>query len=79
MINLAKARGKDTVDEDYVARRNAVDFGVPLINNPLLAELYVQALGRKMKKGEVGKANNYEEGRIPSEVQPWSQWIGSHA
>ncbi|BGO94662.1 hypothetical protein NBRC10512_004908 [Rhodotorula toruloides] len=79
VINLAKARGKDTVDEDYVARRNAVDFGVPLINNPLLAELYVQALSRKMKKGEVGKANNYEEGRIPSEVQPWSQWIGSHA
>lgn len=79
VINLAKARGKDTVDEDYVARRNAVDFGVPLINNPLLADLYVQALARKIKKGEVGKANNYVEGRIPSEVKPWSHWIGSHA
>ncbi|BGP12659.1 hypothetical protein JCM10213_008796 [Rhodosporidiobolus nylandii] len=79
VINLAKARGRDLVDEDYVARRNAVDFGIPLINNPLLAQLYVEALGKKMAKGEVGKANNYQEGRIPSEVKAWSQWIGSHA
>jgi carbamoyl-phosphate synthase large subunit len=28
VINLAKARGRDTLDEDYVARRNAVDFGI---------------------------------------------------
>ncbi|GAA5958182.1 hypothetical protein JCM8115_004008 [Rhodotorula mucilaginosa] len=58
VINLAKGRAKDTLDEDYVARRNAVDFGVPLINNPLLADLYVQALGRKMKLGEVGAVSN---------------------
>ncbi|MBZ6398041.1 MAG: hypothetical protein LBF18_23825 [Pantoea sp.] len=55
---MAKGRAKDTLDEDYVARRNAVDFGVPLINNPLLADLYVQALGRKMKLGEVGAVSN---------------------
>ncbi|GAA5980761.1 hypothetical protein JCM10908_001769 [Rhodotorula pacifica] len=79
VINLSKGRAKDTLDEDYVARRNAVDFGVPLINNPLLADLYVQALGRKMKLGEVGAASNYVEGRVPSEVKAWSEWIGSHA
>jgi carbamoyl-phosphate synthase large subunit len=28
VINLAKSRGRNTVDEDYVARRNAVDFGI---------------------------------------------------
>jgi len=27
VINLAAARGRDQLDEDYVARRNAVDFG----------------------------------------------------
>lgn len=27
VINLARVRGRDTVDEDYVARRNCVDFG----------------------------------------------------
>ncbi|GAA5995115.1 carbamoyl-phosphate synthase (glutamine-hydrolyzing) CPA2 [Rhodotorula paludigena] len=79
VINLASSRGKDLLDEDYVARRNAVDFGIPLINEPLLADLYVKALARKMKKGEVGAANNYVEGRVPSEVRPWSEWIGSHA
>ena len=31
VVNLAKLRGRDTLDEDYVARRNAVDFGLPLI------------------------------------------------
>lgn len=79
VINLAKGRAKDTLDEDYVARRNAVDFGIPLVVNPLLAELYVQALGRKMKLGEVGAVSNYVEGRVPSEVRAWSEFIGSHA
>lgn len=70
VINLARGRAPSTVDEDYVARRNAVDFGINLINNPLLAELYVKALGRKLKKGEL---SGYVEGRIPSEVKPWSE------
>ena len=33
-FNLAKARGKTTLDVDYVMRRNAVDFGVPLFMEP---------------------------------------------
>ncbi|GAA6014872.1 hypothetical protein JCM11491_002144 [Sporobolomyces phaffii] len=79
VINLAAARGRDQVDEDYVARRNAVDFGIPLINVGALATLYVEALARKMHRGEVGKVDNYVESRIPSEVKAWSEWIGSHA
>jgi len=31
VINLAKSRGRDILDEDYVARRNAVDFGILLL------------------------------------------------
>jgi carbamoyl-phosphate synthase large subunit len=34
VFNLAKARGKTLLDEDYVMRRNAVDFGVPLFMEP---------------------------------------------
>jgi carbamoyl-phosphate synthase large subunit len=34
VFNLAKARAKSLVDEDYVMRRNAVDFGVPLFMEP---------------------------------------------
>ena len=34
VFNLAKTRAKNLVDEDYVMRRNAVDFGVPLFMEP---------------------------------------------
>lgn len=33
VINLASERGKTMLDEDYVMRRNSVDFNVPLIND----------------------------------------------
>lgn len=34
VFNLAKARASSLLDEDYVMRRNAVDFGVPLFMEP---------------------------------------------
>ena len=34
VFNLASQRGRDLVDKDYVMRRNAVDFGVPLFMEP---------------------------------------------
>lgn len=34
VFNIAKERGKTLLDEDYVMRRNAVDFGVPLFMEP---------------------------------------------
>ena len=34
VINMAGERGKTMLDEDYVMRRNAVDFNVPLLNDP---------------------------------------------
>lgn len=34
VFNLAKDRASSLVDEDYVMRRNAVDFGVPLFMEP---------------------------------------------
>ena len=34
VFNLARARGKTVHDVDYVMRRNAVDFGVPLFMEP---------------------------------------------
>ncbi|SCV68592.1 BQ2448_713 [Microbotryum intermedium] len=73
VVNLASSRGKNTVDEDYVARRNAVDFGIPCLNNPLLAQLFVEAYGKKLRKGEL---KGYVEGRVPNEVKPWSHFIG---
>ncbi|MBW0506215.1 hypothetical protein O181_045930 [Austropuccinia psidii MF-1] len=73
VINLAKQRGSDLLDEDYVARRNAVDFGLPLINNDKCARLFVEALAKKLPKGGL---KPYTEGNIPSEVHSWSEFVG---
>ncbi|KAF8578509.1 carbamoyl-phosphate synthase [Ramaria rubella] len=76
VINLAKARGASATDEDYVARRNAVDFGVPLLNNARTADLFVESLRRKIPLGGLRK---YAEGRIPPEVRSWREFVGSRA
>ncbi|KAI0002176.1 carbamoyl-phosphate synthase [Russula compacta] len=73
VINLARGRGKSMTDEDYVARRNAVDFGLPLLNNPQTAQLFVDSLAKKISEGGLRK---YVEGRIPSEVKSWHEFIG---
>ena len=76
VINLSKTRGKGFTDEDYVARRNAVDFGLPLLNNARCAKLWVEALQKKIPQGGLRK---YEEGKIPSEVRSWREFIGRKA
>ncbi|KAL5365118.1 hypothetical protein BJX96DRAFT_158558 [Aspergillus floccosus] len=65
-FNLAKTRGKTLLDEDYVMRRNAVDFGVPLFMEPKTALLFAQAMSEKLPRAE----------GIPAEVRSWSQFAG---
>ncbi|KAJ3773337.1 carbamoyl-phosphate synthase [Lentinula raphanica] len=74
VVNLAKSRATSFTDEDYVARRNAVDFGLPLINNARNAQLFVESLARKIPQGGL---KGYNEGRIPSEVKSWKEFVGS--
>ncbi|KAH8828219.1 carbamoyl-phosphate synthase [Flagelloscypha sp. PMI_526] len=76
VINLSKFRGVDFVDEDYVARRNAVDFGLPLLNNARIAQLWVESLAKKIPQGGLKK---YAEGRIPPEVRSWAEFVGRKA
>ncbi|OAX43654.1 carbamoyl-phosphate synthase [Rhizopogon vinicolor AM-OR11-026] len=76
VINLAKARGTGFTDEDYVARRNAVDFGLPLLNNARCAQLWVEALSKKIAQGGLKK---YTEGKIPPEVRSWREFVGWRA
>lgn len=66
VFNLALARAKTTQDVDYVMRRNAVDFGVPLFMEPKTAELFAQCMSEKLPRKE----------GIPSEVRRWSDFIG---
>ncbi|KAF9243141.1 carbamoyl-phosphate synthase [Melanogaster broomeanus] len=77
VINLANGRGKGKEDEDYVARRNAVDFGLPLLNNAKCAVLWVEALRRKMMSKD--GLSGYEEGKIPKEVRSWREFVGRRA
>jgi carbamoyl-phosphate synthase large subunit len=53
--------------------RNAVDFGLPLLNNARTAQLFVDSLAKKIPQGGLRK---YVEGRIPSEVKSWREFIG---
>ncbi|KAJ4295691.1 carbamoyl-phosphate synthase (glutamine-hydrolyzing) cpa2 [Collariella sp. IMI 366227] len=66
VFNLAQARGKTVMDVDYVMRRNAVDFGVPLFMEPQTAMLFAQCMAEKLPRPE----------GIPSEVRRWSDFIG---
>ncbi|KMU75068.1 carbamoyl-phosphate synthase arginine-specific large chain [Coccidioides immitis RMSCC 3703] len=67
VFNIAKQRGKTLLDEDYVMRRNAVDFGVPLFMEPKTALLFAQCMNEKLPRKE----------GIPSEVRSWSNFVGT--
>ncbi|ETN37078.1 carbamoyl-phosphate synthase, large subunit [Cyphellophora europaea CBS 101466] len=66
VFNIAKQRGRTLLDEDYVMRRNAVDFGVPLFMEAKTALLFAQCMNEKLPRTE----------GIPPEVQSWSQFAG---
>lgn len=59
-----------------VLPRNAVDFGLPLLNNARCAQLFVEALAKKIPQGGLRK---YTEGKIPSEVRSWREFVGKRA
>ncbi|KEY64781.1 hypothetical protein S7711_08062 [Stachybotrys chartarum IBT 7711] len=66
VFNLSQARAKTTHDVDYIMRRNAVDFGVPLFMEPQTAILFAQCMSEKLPR----------KGGMPSEVRAWSDFIG---
>ena len=67
VFNLCQTRAKSTLDVNYIMRRNAVDFGVPLFMEGHTAKLFARCMAAKLPK---------EEGTIPSEVRRWSEFIG---
>ena len=72
--NFISALYADSICTDTIfTDRNAVDFGLPLINNPRCAQLFVEALAKKMP---LGGLEPYRQGkRMPTEVKPWSEWV----
>ncbi|KAG7194895.1 carbamoyl-phosphate synthase (glutamine-hydrolyzing) cpa2 [Scheffersomyces spartinae] len=75
VINLARARAEDLLDEDYVMRRNAIDFAIPLFNEPNTSALFAQCL-----KENIGAKQDFSQlpsnFTIPAEVKRWSEFIG---
>jgi carbamoyl-phosphate synthase large subunit len=47
VVNIPKSSQEDELTNDYIIRRRAVDFGIPLITNIQLAQRFVEALARK--------------------------------
>ncbi|KAJ9165503.1 Carbamoyl-phosphate synthase subunit arginine-specific large [Coniochaeta hoffmannii] len=66
VFSLCSSRAKDVTDKDYLMRRNAVDFGVPLMMEPNTAMLFSECMAKKLPRPE----------GIPSEARPWSEFIG---
>jgi hypothetical protein len=46
VVNIPKSQ-QEELTNDYLIRRRAVDFGIPLITNIQLAEQFVRAISRK--------------------------------
>ena len=47
VINIPKNYQEEELTNDYLIRRQAVDFGIPLMTNIQLAQRFVEALSRK--------------------------------
>src|SRR5207249_2768991 len=47
VINIPKNYQEEELSNDYIIRRKAVDFGIPLITNIQLAQRFVEAMARK--------------------------------
>jgi carbamoyl-phosphate synthase large subunit len=47
VINIPKNYQEEELNNDYIIRRLAVDFGIPLITNVQLAQRFVEAIARK--------------------------------
>jgi carbamoyl-phosphate synthase large subunit len=47
VINIPKNYQEEELTNDYIIRRKAVDFGIPLIMNIQLAQRFVEAISRK--------------------------------
>ena len=87
VFNLASQRGKTLLDEDYVMRRNAVDFGVPLFMEPkvwphqsVLARSHTDtSIQTAVLFAQCMNAKLPRSEGIPPEVRRWSEFIGSHS
>ncbi|ODV64387.1 carbamoyl-phosphate synthase (glutamine-hydrolyzing) CPA2 [Ascoidea rubescens DSM 1968] len=75
VFNLAKTRAEDLVNEDYIMRRNAIDFAIPLFNEPKTSLLFSKALSEKIDEKIAAQSN--EKVPIPAEVRGWREFVNN--
>ncbi len=47
VINIPKSLEEEELTNDYLIRRKAVDFNVPLLTNPQIAKLFIESISKK--------------------------------
>jgi carbamoyl-phosphate synthase large subunit len=63
VINIPKSTNEAELTNDYLIRRRAVDFGIPLITNLQLAQRFVDAISRKQLADlQIKSWSDYETG-----------------
>lgn len=63
VINIPKSTAEQELANDYVIRRKAADFGIPLITNIQLAQRFVEAMAKK-SVGEL-QIKSWQEYAVP--------------
>ncbi|KAJ2691202.1 carbamoyl-phosphate synthase (glutamine-hydrolyzing) cpa2, partial [Coemansia sp. RSA 1285] len=69
VVSLARRRPESKADAAYAVRRMAVDFGIPLVNDPRCAEMLVDALAA-LPAGWAQRSL-----ATPLEARPWRQYL----
>jgi len=60
VINIPKSYEEDEITNDYLIRRRAVDFNIPLLANAQIAKLFVEAISsKKMEDLEIKSWEEY--------------------
>jgi carbamoyl-phosphate synthase large subunit len=66
VINIPKHSGEEELTNDYLIRRKAADFGIPLITNIQLAQRFVEAISKKtLGELQIKSWQEYASGSAP--------------
>jgi len=61
VINIPKSHEEDELTNDYLIRRKAVDFNIPLLTNPQNSKLFIESISKlKMEDLEIKDWESYE-------------------
>ncbi|KAL6926424.1 carbamoyl-phosphate synthase (glutamine-hydrolyzing) cpa2 [Hanseniaspora valbyensis] len=75
VINLAHAKAKDTEDLNYLMRRNAIDFGLCLFNEPNTSLLFAECLKERYDAKLKLLSSGIDFKTIPEEVKAWDEFV----